>query len=81
MAAIHEMVLQGLKQLKVEAPNPRRGICDNIYTVMDHLFGQGKSYVMENPDGFEIDLYIWIQHTATRWPKWSGGSYLPCALT
>ena len=53
------------------------GICDNIYSVMDDLFGENKSWVMENPEGFEIDLYMWVQQVAQKWPKWSGDITYP----
>ena len=77
MAAIHEMLLQGLKQLKTEVPQPRMGICDNIYNVMDELFGENKSWVIENPDGVEVDIFMWIQQVAQKWPKWSGDIHYP----
>ena len=73
---MHQMLLQGLKQLKVEVPQPRMGICDNIYNAMDDLFGENKSWVIPAEDG-EIDIFMWIQQVAQKWPKWSGDTHYP----
>lgn len=77
MTPMHEMLLQGLKQLKVEVPQTRMGICDNIYNVMDDLFGESESWVIPDEDGIEIDIFIWIQQVAQKWPKWSGDIHYP----
>ena len=72
MSNMHQMLLQGLKQLKAEVPAPHMGICDNIYSVMDQLFGQGDRWVIPAKDGVEIAIFMWIQQVAQKWPKWSG---------
>lgn len=77
MSNMHQMLLQGLKQLKTEVPAPHMGICDNVYHVMDDLFGQSDCWVIPAEDGVEIDVFMWIQETAQKWPKWSGDINYP----